>query len=109
MKNLKMVKKEQEEFLEDENLEEQTEETEDEVVEVVPNNKGKVKKIIKAVGYGVAFVLGVGLTLFLTKKDDDDDESEETESDDYSDLHEDMDKILDALDVDKSTVEVTDF
>lgn len=98
-KNLKMVKKEQEEFLEDENLEEQTEETEDEV---------KVKKIIKAVGYGVAFVLGVGLTLFLTKKDDDD-ESEETESDDYSDLHEDMDKILDALDVDKSTVEVTDF
>ena len=99
-KNLKMVKKEQEEFLEDENLEEQTEETEDEVVEV--------KKIIKAVGYGVAFVLGVGLTLFLTKKDDDD-ESEETESDDYSDLHEDMDKILDALDVDKSTVEVTDF
>ena len=98
-KNLKMVKKEQEEFLEDENLEEQTEETEDEV---------KVKKIIKAVGYGVAFVVGVGLTLFLTKKDDDD-ESEETESDDYSDLHEDMDKILDALDVDKSTVEVTDF
>ena len=100
-----MKKKQDEEFIEEEIDDTEEVESKEETVEVVPNKKGKVMKVIKAVGYGVAFIAGVAVTLFLSKSNDDDSDDDEIDIDSVNSM-------LDATsteELEEAGIEITEF
>ena len=102
--NLELVK--DEEFIEEEvDDTEEVESESEETVEVVPNKKGKVMKVIKAVGYGVAFIAGVAVTLFLSKSNDDDSDDDEIDIDSVNSMLD----VTSTEELEEAGIEITEF